>query len=140
MGSHLSAGRVTIGHMPGYTRWYNKEKTVIIHEIIGHWGVDAVLDEMHAAAGVLETDRYRPRYFIFDLTHAKGIPAGILSRRNRYEETIDPDSVTILVGADGVIEFFVKAMDRMGFKSNTLFVDSLESAEKLIQQYQNSEI
>ncbi|MGB7341437.1 MAG: hypothetical protein WBC91_21250 [Phototrophicaceae bacterium] len=119
--------------MTSHTHWFDDEKTIIIHEVIGNWRIADVLAEMIDTELALDTKLHQPKYFIIDLQEAIGVPEGILLHRPDYDNIIDEDSLTIVVGAHPIIKTFINAMRLMGLAGTTIVVDTIQEAQYFIQ-------
>lgn len=120
------------------SNWFDAEKTVILHEIVGRVHVGDVLKAIYNSIETLNVREYQPKYFIFDLRKVVGIPQDILGNRLNYDLYLEDNHVTILIGAHPIIKTSINALKRMNLIALVFFVNDFEEAQALIDLHKQS--
>lgn len=119
--------------MPVQVSWYNDHQTIVLYKIGGQWTLQEVIEAKLAFEADVNS---LPDYFIVDMREAGMIPDGTLANREKIFEHFDtPDTLTVIIGGNRLMQWMVNMMQRMGLVSQFVFVESLEAAGVYIQTH-----
>lgn len=123
--------------MPISVYWDDEAHTIIRRDHIGEWTV-AEVEQSTYDIQALSREVQHPFHIIFNFTESRTFPMKILAAAQGVEETISPyQRLVIAVKMPSYLQALAHIAGRIYPKlaENTFFVDKIETARALIQDY-----
>lgn len=124
------------------TKWFNPEKTVLIHRFDGEWTNQDYRQSVRKANQLLSEVDYKVTHFL-DMTNSQGVPKGFMSALYHSAKQWHSNSERIvIIGANPRIIALIRFYNKIytNTESNTFIVDTIAEALGAIGQQPISKI
>lgn len=120
------------------TVWYDEDKTIVHHIFIGRWTLRELRESIDTFEATHIIDDDIPLYYISDMRNAAMVPKGVLAQREDFDDVLETNTITIIVGASYLIQVLVRSLKQIGIGTTMIFVDTLAEADAYIIQHKQT--